>query len=123
MTLKLIQVLNLSLTCYWKLNSISTTHSFIKVSLSKAYISMCNFDIIFLSEAYINSSIICDDDNLEISGYDLIRVDHPSNSRQGGVSANYKNSQPLKPLDIRYLNEFIVFELPIGKKICNFNIV
>ena len=123
MTLKLIQVLNLSLTCYWKLNSISTTHSFIKVSLSKAYISMCNFDIIFLSETYINSSIICDDDNLEISGYDLIRVDHPSNSRQGGVSANYKNSQPLKPLDIRYLNEFIVFELPIDKKICNFNIV
>ena len=56
--------------------------------------------------------------DLEILGYDLIRADHPSNSKRGGVCVYYRNSLPLKILDIFYLQECIVFELKIGNKFC-----
>ena len=55
---------------------------------------------------------------MEILGYDLIRADHPSNSKRGGVCVYYRNSLPLKILDISYLRECIVFELKIGNKFC-----
>ena len=66
--------------CHWNLNSVAT-HSFIKVSLLKAYITIYNYDVICLSETYLDSSIPSDDNNLEIPGYDLIRADHTSNNK------------------------------------------
>ena len=71
-----------------------------------------------MSETYLDSSIPSDDSNLKIPGYDLIRVDHPSNSKRGGVCVYYRNSPPLKILDIFYLQECIVFELKVGNKSC-----
>ena len=103
--------------CHWNLNSIAT-HSFNKVSLLKAYITIYNYDVICFSETYLDSSILSDDKNLEIPGYDLIRADHPSNSKRGGVCVYYRNSLPLKIQDIFYLQECIVFELKIGNKFC-----
>ena len=64
-----------------------------------------NFAIICLSEACLDWIIASDDENLQISGYGLTKADHSSNSQQGGVCVHYKNSLPLKPLDIHYLNE------------------
>ena len=64
--------------CHWNLNSISA-HSFIKISLLCAYVSTHNFDILCLSETYLNSNISSSDNNLTIPGYDLCRADHPSN--------------------------------------------
>ena len=58
---------------------------FTKVSLLSAYISVHKFDIICLSESYLNFEIPCDEENLEIPGYNLAREDHPSNSKRGGV--------------------------------------
>ena len=52
---------------HWKLNSISA-HTFIKLSLLHAYISIHKIDIIFLSEIYLDSSISSDNDNLELQG-------------------------------------------------------
>ena len=84
---------------HWNLNSIAT-HTFIKVSLLKAYITNYKYDVISLSEAYLDSGILSDDNNLEIPGYDLIWADHPSNSKRGGVCVYYRNSLLLKILDI-----------------------
>ena len=53
-----------------------------------------------------------------MSGYDLIRADHPSNSKRGGVCVYYRNSLPLKIQDLFYLQECIVFELKIDNKFC-----
>ena len=55
---------------------------------------------------------------MEISGYDLIRTDHPSNSKRRGVCVYYRNSLPLKILDIFHFQECIVFELKAGNKFC-----
>ena len=103
--------------CHWNLSSIAT-HSFIKVSLLKAYITIYNYNAICLSETYPDSSILSDDKILEIPGYDLIWADHLSNSKQGGVCVYYRNLLPLKILNIFYLQECIVFELKIGNKFC-----
>ena len=61
--------------CHWNLNSISA-HNYIKLSLLKAYFSTHRFDIICLSETYLNSGTSHEDTNLEIVGYTLIRADH-----------------------------------------------
>ena len=85
----------------------------------KAFITVHKFDIICLSQTYLDTSVASDDDNLEISGYSLVRSNHPNNKR-GGVCVYYKNFLPLRVLDIKYLHECINFELKIGDKLCNF---
>ena len=105
--------------CHWNLNSISA-HNYIKLSLLKAYIAIHKFDIICLSETYHDSSATSDDDNLAISGYNLIPSGHPSNKKSGGVCIYYKNVLPLRVLSIQYLQECINSELNISAKICNF---
>ena len=47
--------------CHWNLNSICA-HNFAKLSLLRANVSVRKFDIICLSETYLNSSI--DDESL-----------------------------------------------------------
>ena len=81
--------------CHWNLNSISA-HMFTKVSLLSAYITVHKFDIICLPETYLNSEIPSDDENLEIPGYNLVREDHPCNSKRGGVCVYYKSSLHLE---------------------------
>ena len=85
--------------CHWNLNSIST-YDYSKLFLWKAYISVHKFDIICLSEAYLDSTVPLNDDYLVIYGYDLIRSDHPSNTKRGGVCLYYKNYLPLRVLNI-----------------------
>ena len=74
-----------------------------KLFIVKAYISVHKFDIICLSETYLDSTVPLDDVNLVISGYNLIRSDHPSNTKRGDVCLYYKNYLPLRILNISYL--------------------
>ena len=76
--------------------------------------------MLFTSLTYIDSSTTSEDDNLAILGYNLIRSDHPSNNKRGGICIYYNNVLPLCVLGIQYLQEYINFELNIGGKICNF---
>ena len=63
--------------CYWNLNSI-TAHNYIKLSFLRAYVSTHKFDVIYISETYLNSGTSTVDENLEIVGYIFIRADHLS---------------------------------------------
>ena len=56
---------------HWNLNNISA-HNYAKVFLLKAYFAIHKFDIICISETYLDSSTASDDNNLEISGYTLV---------------------------------------------------
>ena len=105
--------------CHWNLNSISA-HNFTKISLLTAYVLVHNFDIICLSETYLNSEISTDDKNLEIPGYYLLRADHPSNNKRGGVCIFYRTNLPLRVLNISYLSECITFEISINNIVCCF---
>ena len=57
---------------------------------------------------------------MEIPGYNLIRSDHPSNNKQGGICIYYKHFLLLRILNVQYLQECINFEMKIGDKVCNF---
>ena len=103
--------------CHWNLNSICA-HNFAKLSLLRSYVSVHKFDIICLSETYLDSSI--DVESLEIPGYYLIRSDHPSNKKRGGICIYYKNFLPLKVTGVRLLEECIAFDLIISNKLCSF---
>ena len=104
--------------CHWNLSSISA-HNYIKLSLLRAYLVFHKFDIIFISEAYLNSSTPSDDDTLNISGYNLVRADHAFNRKRGGVCIYYKNCLPLRIISVNHLSECINLETTIGNKIFN----
>ena len=105
--------------CHWNLNSVAS-HNFSKIQSLIAYNCIHKFDIICLSESYLNSEILSSDSNLQIPGYNFARMDHPSNTKRGGVCLYYKCSLPLKVIDVSYLQECINFEVKIGDKTCNF---
>ena len=95
-------------------------HNFAKLVLLKAYNSVHKFDIICLSETYLDSNILPDDSNLKIPSYNLVCSDHPTNKKRGGVCIYYKSYLPLRIININYLNECVRFELMVGDKLCNF---
>ena len=105
--------------CHWNLNSI-TVRSYVKILLLKAYLSIHKFDIVSLSEIYLDPSVPLHDVNLEEQGYELVRSDHPSQHKRGGVCIYIRNSLPLKIQNIHYLQGSIRFELQVGAKICKF---
>ena len=51
--------------CHWNLNGL-TSHDSIKISLLQPYILQHNYDIICLSETFLNSSIESNDDRTSI---------------------------------------------------------
>ena len=105
--------------CHWILNSL-TAHNYLQVSLLRAYVVIKKFDVVCLSETYLDLSNLSDDDNFYLPGYKLLRANHPSNAKKSGVCIYFKNSVPLKVLDIQLLQECINFEIKITDKICNF---
>ena len=58
---------------------------------------------------------------MEIAGYNLVREDHPSNSKRGGVCVYNERSLPFSVINVKYLQESILFELKIRVKCCNFS--
>ena len=85
--------------CYSNLNIIFA-HNFSKMSLLQAYNAVLKYDIICLSETYLNSSIRYDDGNLDITWYVLIF--HVKIKGEVFVFTT-KNELPLNLLDIHIL--------------------
>ena len=63
------------------------------------------FDLICLSETFLNSSLQNDDDRLVLKGSKLVRADKASDFKRGGVYIYFKESLPIKVLNITtYIN-------------------
>ena len=69
-----------------------------------------------ISENVLDSSFESHDKNLMLEGHNLIRSDHPSNTKKGGVFIYYKESLAVRLVDITFLHECIVCELTIQNK-------
>ena len=52
--------------CHWNLNSLLACNY--NKFLLRAYIAVHKFDVICLSETYLDSTVASDDENLEITG-------------------------------------------------------
>ena len=101
--------------CHWKLNGL-IAHNFIKVSSLQTLAVTNDYDIIFLTETFLDSSIENDDDRISIPGYNLLRTDHPSNTKRRGACISYNDYLPfIKRNDLCQLHECLVTELRIGK--------
>ena len=96
---------NLSV-CHWNLNSI-IAHNFSKLTQLKAYIS--TYDSICLSETYLDSST--PNNIIDIEGYNLVRADHPDDTKRGGVYIYYKESLPVKIINLPYFKEALLLEM------------
>ena len=83
------------------------------MTLIQAYITDQNFDIVYLSETFLNSY------KLKIEGYNLIRSDHPSDSKKGGVCIHYKEHIPLiRHNDLCTSDNFLVTEIQSQSENC-----
>ena len=81
-----------------------------------------NSIIFCLSEANLDTTTPTDYEKLQISlitRYTLIRSDHTSSTKRGGVCIYYRSSLPLRVINIGYLHECLSFELQIRDKVCN----
>ena len=79
---------------HWNLNALMA-HNFIKLSLLQTLAVRNDYDIICLTETFRDSSIGYDDDRISIAGYNLLGVDHPSNTKRGDVCNYYKYHFPI----------------------------
>ena len=57
---------------------------------------------------------------MNYEGYELVRSDHPSQHKRGDVCIYFRNSLPLKILNIHYIQESVSFEMQVCSKICTF---
>ena len=83
--------------CHWNLNNL-ISHNCEKVNLLEAYNAVNKFDIICLSESFLDSSILTENNNLKINGYKMVRADHPNNVKRGGVCAYVRETLPFRNL-------------------------
>ena len=108
-----------SSVCHWYLNSVAS-HNFSEIKPLITYNYIHNFNIICFSGSYLNVEILSNDSNLQIPGYNVASMDHPSNTKLKGVCLCYKCLLSLKVMGVSYLQECINFEVKIGDKTCNF---
>ena len=72
--------------------------------------------MICLSETFLDSSTPTNDERLSMKGYKLIRTDNPSDSKKGGVGIYYKDFLAVLPVEVKNLNQCVIFEVSIKKK-------
>ena len=75
--------------------------------LLKAYNAIYKYDLIFLSETY---SIPSDHVSLDLEGHKLVHADHHNNVKRGGVCIYYKESLPVKVINLPYLQEALLLK-------------
>ena len=101
--------------CHWNVNSL-LAHNFQKVSLIEAYNSLHKHDFICISESFLDSSITTDDQSLYLNGYEMVRSDHPSDTKRGGVCIYYKDFLSVRIVKTPQIHEFILCEVTIQNK-------
>ena len=98
---------------HWNLNSI-TAHNFSNLTKLKAYISTYKYNFICLSESFLDSS--APDNLVDKQRYNLVRADHPDNTKRGRVCIYYKESLPVRVKNLPYFKEALLLEISFNKK-------
>ena len=55
------------------------------IDLLQAYDTIHQYDMICLSESYLDVSVSSDNDNLNLNRCKLVRADHPGDEKRDGV--------------------------------------
>ena len=100
--------------CHWNVSLIS--HKMAKLSQMKHIILFIIMIWFVYLKNYFDSSISVEDTRIQLDVYSLIRADHPSNKKRGGISIYYKESLDVKVLDVSFMNECILCEVLVQNK-------
>ena len=66
--------------------------NFVKSSQLEAYNAVHSYDLICLSETWLDTTTSINSNDLPLKGYNLHRVDDPDNVKKGGVFVYYKET-------------------------------
>ena len=66
------------------------SYNFQKITVLENFVAMYKFDIICISETFLNNAY--EDNDLNLNGYSFLRADHPSNAKGGGVCIYYRET-------------------------------
>ena len=69
-----------------------------------------------LSETYLDSSI--PSNIIDTEGYKSVCSDHPDNVKRGGVCIYYKESLPVRVINLPFFKEALHLEICYNKKRC-----
>ena len=106
--------------CHWNLNGLAA-HDFIKAPLVEAFITSNIFNLVCLSETFLDSTIPNDDVNIQINGYSLLRAYHPNDIKRGGVCICFKESLPLiRRNGLTNIKDCLVTEINVNNEKCFF---
>ena len=83
------QVNNLS-CCLWNVSSL-LAQNLGKISQVEAYNSLYSYDFICISETYFGSTILEVYKSFHLNGYNLLRADHPNNTKRGDVASTIRS--------------------------------
>ena len=84
------------------------------ITLQRWYIynAIYKYDFkICLLETYLDSSMLSDNVSLDLGGYKLVHADQPNNVKRGGVCIYYKESLPVRVINLPHLQEALFLEL------------
>ena len=70
--------------CHWNLNGLMA-HDKFKITLIKAYNAVYHYDVITISETFLNSKINDSDICMQGFSHDVFCKDHPNDTSRGGV--------------------------------------
>ena len=101
--------------CHWNLNSLAA-RNFEMVGLLEAFNTINKFDIICVSESYLDSTFSSDNEDIDIKGYKLVRADHPNNIKRGGACAYFRESLPVRVVRNHRLSECLILEINLKNK-------
>ena len=105
------KIKNLS-CCHWNVNSL-IAYNLSKISQLKAFNSVYKHDFICISKTFFDSSVQEGDKTIELDGYNLLRADHPSNSKQGGVYIFYKDTLGVRMVKSLRFSECIISQVSV----------
>ena len=78
---------------------------------------ICMAMTLCLSETLLSPSVSSTLDSLDNDGYNIVRSDHPSGSKRGGVCCYFKESLPIRILKVTPMTERLVLEMLYNNKI------
>lgn len=84
---------------HWNLNSLPE-HDFVKVPLLQVSVTFNKFNVLCQLGTDLDTSVTSNNENLDLSVYNLVRGGHPRNTKKGGDCKYFKDHLPLRLLNI-----------------------
>ena len=88
--------------------------------LLKAYNAIYKYNFICFSETFLDFSTPSEHVSLDLEGYKSVRTNHPNNVERGGFCIYYKESLPVRVINLPYLQDALLLELNYQSKKDNY---